>query len=135
MGRKVVAAMNGDAYGKTVAVLGLTFKPNTDDMRDSPAIAIIQALQDAGAKIKAYDPKGTEQAKLYLENVEYMNGPYDAVDGADALVIITEWDVFRGLDLDRIHMLLKTPILVDLRNIYPRSTAEVAGFTYHSIGR
>ena len=135
MGRKVIHAMGGDVRGKTVAVLGLTFKPNTDDMRDSPAIAVIQALQDAGAAIRAFDPEGTEQAKLVLENVDYVDGPYQAIDGADALVIVTEWDAFRALDLRRVKSLLAQPVLVDLRNIYPRSDVEAAGLTYAGIGR
>jgi UDPglucose 6-dehydrogenase len=135
MGRKIVTAMGGDVRGKTVAVLGLTFKPNTDDMRDSPAISVIQTLQDAGAKVKAFDPEGTEQAKLVLDNVEYCAGPYEAIDGADALAIVTEWDAFRALDLKRIKGMLKTPILVDLRNIYNRDEVEAAGFDYTGIGR
>jgi UDPglucose 6-dehydrogenase len=135
MGRKVIQAMGGDARGKTVAVLGLTFKPNTDDMRDSPAIAVVQTLQDAGAKIQAYDPEGMEQAKLVLENVIYCDGPYDAVRGADAVAILTEWDAFRALDLNRLKSLLTQPILIDLRNIYPRSEVESFGFDYTGVGR
>lgn len=135
MGRKVIAAMGGDIRGKTVAVLGLTFKPNTDDMRDSPAIAVVQTLQDAGARVQAYDPEGMEQAKAVLDNITYCAGAYETMEGADALVIVTEWDAFRALDLDRIKGLLSAPILVDLRNIYPRSMIEQAGFTYHAVGR
>ena len=135
MGRKVVHALGGDARGKTVAILGLTFKPNTDDMRDSPAIAIIQSLQDAGAHVCAHDPEGTEQAKKVLNNVSYFDGPYDTMENADALVIVTEWDAFRALDLARARELLKAPVLVDLRNIYAREAAEAAGFTYYGIGR
>lgn len=135
MGRKVIAAMGGDVRGKTVAVLGLTFKPNTDDMRDSPAIAVVQTLQDAGAKVQAYDPEGTEQAKLVLDNVDYCTGAYAAMEGADALVIVTEWDAFRALDMDRVKGLLSSPIIVDLRNIYPRDMVEKYGFTYHAVGR
>ncbi|VVT25278.1 UDP-glucose 6-dehydrogenase [Sphingomonas sp. EC-HK361] len=135
MGRKVIAAMGGDVRGKTVAVLGLTFKPNTDDMRDSPAIAVIQTLQDAGATVRAYDPEGTEQAKKVLDHVDYCDGPYQAMEGADALVIVTEWDAFRALDLARVKSLLSSPVLVDLRNIYPRDAVEGAGFTYHAVGR
>ena len=135
MGRKIVAAMGGDVRGKTVAVLGLTFKPNTDDMRDSPAIAVIQALQDAGARVKAFDPEGVEQAKLVLDNVEYCAGPYEAIEGADALAILTEWDAFRALDLNRVKSLLKAPIVVDLRNVYQPNVMHAAGFTYTSIGR
>ncbi len=135
MGRKVIAAMGGDVRGKTIAVLGLTFKPNTDDMRDSPAIAVIQTLQDAGAKIRAYDPEGTEQAQKVLDNVTYCNGSYEAMEGADGLAIVTEWDAFRALDLDRVKALLSQPIIVDLRNIYPRDMVEGAGFIYHAVGR
>ena len=135
MGRKVIAAMGGSVRGKTVGILGLTFKPNTDDMRDSPAISIIQALQDAGATIRAYDPEGVEQAKAVLDDITYCDGAYQAAEGADALVIVTEWDEFRGLDLKRIKASLTAPVLVDLRNIYPRDEAEAAGFVYHAIGR
>lgn len=135
MGRKVIAACGGDVRGKTVAILGLTFKPNTDDMRDSPAIAVVQTLQDAGATVRAYDPEGMEQAKLVLDNVTYCTNSYEAMEGADALVIVTEWDAFRALDLDRAKGLLKQPVLVDLRNVYPRELAEKAGFRYTAIGR
>jgi UDPglucose 6-dehydrogenase len=135
MGRKVIQAMNGDVRGKTIAVLGLTFKPNTDDMRDSPAIAVIRALQDAGATVRAHDPEGEEQAKLVLENVTYCPGPYEAMDGADALVIVTEWDAFRALDLKRVKALLRQPVLVDLRNIYSPAEVTAAGLHYTGIGR
>lgn len=135
MGRKVITAMGGDVRGRTVAVLGLTFKPNTDDMRDSPAITVVQTLQDAGAAIRAFDPEGQEQARNMLENIEYCENAYDAMKGADALVIITEWDVFRALDLKRAKELLSQPVLVDLRNIYPREQVEAAGFTYTAVGR
>ncbi len=135
MGRKIIHAMGDDVRGKTIAVLGLTFKPNTDDMRDSPAIAVIQALQDAGAKVKAFDPEGTEQAKLVLENIEYCEGPYQAIEGADALAIVTEWDEFRALDLPRVKSLLKEPVLIDLRNIYTPAEVAAQGFRYTSIGR
>ena len=135
MGRKIVAAMGGDVRGKTVAVLGLTFKPNTDDMRDSPAISVIQTLQDQGAIIRAYDPEGIEQAKHVLDNVTYCDGPYQAIEGADAVAIVTEWDAFRALDLTRVKALLKTPIIVDLRNIYNRAEVEAAGFDYTAVGR
>ncbi len=135
MGRKVIAAMGGEVRGRTIAVLGLTFKPNTDDMRDSPAISVIRALQDGGATIRAYDPAGMDQAKLVLEDVEYCSGPYEAIDGADGLAIVTEWDEFRALDLKRIKSLLRTPTLVDLRNIYPRADAESVGLEYTGVGR
>jgi len=135
MGRKVVKAMGGEVRGKTIGVLGLTFKPNTDDMRDSPAIAVIQTLQDAGATIRAFDPEGHEQAQKVLTGVEFMSGAYEAVDGADALVIITEWDAFRALDLKRIAGMLKQPILVDLRNIYPPQEVIDAGLRYTGVGK
>ncbi len=135
MGRKIIAAMGGEVRGKTVAVLGLTFKPNTDDMRDSPAISVIQTLQDQGAVVRAYDPEGMEQAKDVLDNVDYCEGPYQAIEGADALAIVTEWDAFRALDLVRVKALLKTPIIVDLRNIYNRAEMEEAGFDYSGVGR
>ncbi|WP_167073350.1 UDP-glucose dehydrogenase family protein [Sphingomonas vulcanisoli] len=135
MGRKVIKAMGGDVRGKTVGILGLTFKPNTDDMRDAPSLAVIQALQDAGATVKAHDPEGVEQAAKVLKDVEFVADPYAAADGADALVIVTEWDAYRALDLARLKGLLKTPVLVDLRNIYPIDEAEKAGFDYTSVGR
>ena len=135
MGRKVIRAMGGDVRGKTVAILGLTFKPNTDDMRDAPSLSVIQALQDAGATVKAYDPEGVEQASKMLTDVEFSKSPYAAAEGADALVIVTEWDEFRALDLGRMKTLLRTPLLVDLRNIYPPAEAERAGFTLVGIGK
>ncbi|PZO76377.1 MAG: UDP-glucose 6-dehydrogenase [Sphingomonas taxi] len=135
MGRKVIAAMGDEVRGKTVAVLGLTFKPNTDDMRDSPAIAVIQLLQDAGARVQAYDPEGMEQAAKLLQNVDFKDDTYATMEGADALVIVTEWDAFRALDLKRVKSLLSEPILIDLRNIYPRDIVENAGFTYIAVGR
>ena len=135
MGRKVIAAMGGEVRGKTLAILGLTFKPNTDDMRDSPAIAVIQTLQDAGATIRAYDPEGMEMAKPLLQDVTYVGGPYEAMESADAAVIVTEWDAFRALDLPRVKDLLKEPVLVDLRNIYARDEVEKAGLRYTGVGR
>ena len=135
MGRKVIKAAGGDVKGKTIGILGLTFKPNTDDMRDSPAIAIIQTLQDAGAIIRAYDPEGREQAEKVLTGVDYVDGAYEAAEGAVALVIVTEWDAFRALDLSRIKSLLVEPLLVDLRNIYPPIEVEKAGLRYVGIGK
>jgi UDPglucose 6-dehydrogenase len=135
MGRKVIRAMGGDVRGKTVAILGLTFKPNTDDMRDAPSLAIIQALQDGGAKVRAYDPEGIEQAERLLNDVEFAANPYAAAEGADALVIVTEWDEFRALDLQRMARVLNQPLLVDLRNVYPTAEAERAGFRTFGIGR
>jgi UDPglucose 6-dehydrogenase len=135
MGRKVIKAVGGEVRGKTIGVLGLTFKPNTDDMRDSPAIAVIQTLQDAGARVRAFDPEGIEQARLILSNVDFVEDPYCAADGAAALVIATEWDAFRALNLQRVAGLLADPILVDLRNIYPPEEAIAAGLRYHGIGK
>jgi UDPglucose 6-dehydrogenase len=135
MGRKVVAACGGSVRGKTIAVLGLTFKPNTDDMRDAPAITVIAALQDAGAKVRAFDPEGVEQAKSVLTDVEYAPDAYACAQGAHALVIITEWDIFRALDLGRLKAALAAPLLVDLRNIYRPEEMTRRGFTYVSVGR
>ncbi|KKB79264.1 UDP-glucose 6-dehydrogenase [Devosia soli] len=135
MGRKVIAAAGGNVRGKTVGILGLTFKPNTDDMRDAPSIAIIQALQDAGATIRAYDPEGIEMSKAVIQNVEYATDAYDVAQGADVLVLVTEWNAFRSLDLERVKAAMNTPVLVDLRNVYRQKEVEAAGFTYHSVGR
>jgi UDPglucose 6-dehydrogenase len=135
MGRKIAAALGGTARGKTVAVLGLTFKPKTDDMRDAPSIAVITALQDFGAQIRAYDPVGMEQAKLVLNGVTYCQGAYEAAEGADALAIITEWEEFRALDFGRLRQAMRQPVLVDLRNIYVPEDVARAGFAYFSIGR
>ena len=135
MGRKVIKAMGGDVRGKTVAILGLTFKPNTDDMRDAPSLAVIQTLQDAGATVRAYDPEGVEQARPLVKDVAFCPSPYAAAEGADALVIVTEWDEFRALDLNRMKKLLNQPLLVDLRNIYPEAEAANAGFTLVGVGR
>src|SRR5205807_2632140 len=135
MARKVSSAFAGMLRGKTVAVLGLTFKPNTDDMREAPSIALITALQDAGAKVRAYDPEGMKQARAGLENVEYAEHAYACIDGADALVIVTEWDAFRALDLDRVKSLLKRPIVVDLRNIYRPQDMARHGLAYVCVGR
>ena len=136
MSRKVVAACGGDVRGKTIGVLGLTFKPNTDDMREAPSIDIIQGLVDKGARIVAYDPQGMHAAReLVSSAVEYGDSAYEVAVDADALVLITEWNEFRSLDLERLKVSMKAPVLVDLRNVY--SEAEVAkhGFQYFSIGR
>jgi UDPglucose 6-dehydrogenase len=135
MARKVVAALGGSARGKTIAVLGLSFKPNTDDTRDSPAIPLITALQDLGAKVRAYDPAGMEQAKPSLPSVSYCGSAYEAATGADALVIATEWDQFRALDLGRLKGVMARPIIVDLRNIYRADEMKRADFRYVAIGR
>lgn len=135
MGRKVIAAMGGNIRGKTIGVLGLAFKQNTDDMRDSPAIAVVQALTDAGATVRAFDPEAAEQAKSLLPDIEYATGAYEAIEGADALVVVTPWDAFRALDLTRIRSLLNQPIVVDLRNIFDPGLVRAAGLTYTSVGR
>jgi UDPglucose 6-dehydrogenase len=137
MGRKVVAALGGgdDARGKTVALLGLTFKPNTDDMRDAPSLAIVQSLLDCGITVRAYDPEGMAIAKTMMPDVVYCEDAYEAATGADAVAIVTEWDAFRALDLKRLAGLLTAPRLVDLRNVYDREEAERAGFSYSAIGR
>ncbi|SMF68158.1 UDP-glucose dehydrogenase [Allosphingosinicella indica] len=135
MGRRVIQALGGDARGKTVALLGLTFKPNTDDMRDAPSIAIVQALEDAGAVVRAFDPEGVEQAKPLMKSVTFCATPYDAANGADAAVLVTEWDVLRALDLRRLAAKMAQPILVDLRNVYSPQDAAAAGFQYSGIGR
>ena len=135
MAEKVVAACGGSVANKTVAVLGLTFKPDTDDMRDSPSLVIVPELQKAGASIQAYDPQGMKEAAHLFEDVVFCEGPYETMQGADVLVIITEWNAFRALDFERVKSLLKTPILVDLRNIYNLEDMKRAGFTYYSVGR
>src|ERR1700756_878325 len=128
MSQKVIRAVDGqDLSGRTVGVLGLTFKPNTDDMRDAPSLDIVPALQAAGARVQAFDPEGHE-AKAMLAGVEFKDDPYDVAEDADALVIITEWDQFRALDLDRIKLLMKKPVLVDLRNIYKPDDMRARGF-------
>lgn len=135
MGRKVIAACGGSVRGKTIAVLGLTFKPNTDDMRDAPSLDVITTLQDAGAIVRAYDPEGMAAAKALMPDVVYAGDAYHCATGADALVIVTEWDAFRALDLGRLHKTLAQPIVVDLRNIYRPEDMRRRGFTYVSIGR
>ncbi len=135
MAEKIIAACGGDVHGKTVAVLGLAFKPNTDDMRDAPSLTIIPHLQSKGAKIKAFDPESMKEAAKSLSDVEYAAGAYDCLAGADVAVIITEWDQFRALDLSRVKSTLAAPILVDLRNIYHHGDMEQLGFSYHSVGR
>ncbi|WIJ26761.1 UDP-glucose dehydrogenase family protein [Devosia sp. RR2S18] len=135
MGRKIIAACGGDVRGKTIGLLGLTFKPNTDDMRDAPAIAIVQTLVDAGAKVRGYDPEGMQAARHVLENIEYGTDAYDVASGADALVLVTEWNAFRSLDFDRARSVMNSPVLVDLRNVYRRKEVEAKGFTYYSIGK
>ena len=135
MARKVARAIGPDIHGKTIALLGLTFKPNTDDMRDSPSIAIVQGLQDGGAKVRAFDPEGMEAAKAYLSGVTLGEDPYAIAEGADALVLVTEWDAFRALDFARLKSVMNDPLFVDLRNVYRRDLIARHGFRYVSIGR
>ena len=133
MAEKIKTAFGGVA-GKTIAVLGLTFKPNTDDMRDSPSLTILPALQSAGATIRAYDPEGTREAAKLL-NLTFCGDAYEALEGADGVVILTEWNEFRALDFARVKTALKTPLMVDLRNIYRPSQMAAEGFRYVSVGR
>ena len=135
MAAKIVEHCGGSIAGKTIAVLGLTFKPNTDDMRDAPSLDIIPALIEAGATVRAYDPEGLDEAKKLLDGVAWCEGAYEALEGADALVIITEWNAFRALDLARVKELMKAPVMVDLRNIYDPREMAAAGFDYTGIGR
>lgn len=135
MGRKVIQALGGEARGKKIALLGLTFKPNTDDMRDAPSIAIAQTLTDAGAQVSAYDPEGMEVATALMPNVTMTESSYDAASGADAVVIVTEWDAFRALDLEKLSSTMSGNVLVDLRNIYHPADVAKSGLEYTSIGR
>ena len=137
MGRKVLEAIGGaeQARGKKVALLGLTFKPNTDDMRDSPAIAVAQTLTDAGVHVAAFDPEGMELAKPLMPEVEMVSDPYTAIESSDAIAIVTEWDAFRALDFDRVKQIANAPVLIDLRNIYRPEDMRGLGFEYVSIGR
>ena len=135
MAMRVINAMGGSVKGKTIGVLGLAFKPNTDDMRDAPSLDIIPALQAAGARVKAYDPESMHEASKMLTEVDFCDGPYHAIDGADAMVLITEWDQFRAMDFERVKKLLKTPTVVDLRNVYQPSDMKRRGFNYVSVGR
>jgi len=133
MARKVAAALGGSLRGKAVAVLGLTFKPNTDDMREAPSIPLITALQDMGARVRAYDPVGMAQAREVLTGVEFCDSPYSCAEGTEALVIVTEWEQFRALDFDRLRSVMKQAVLVDLRNVY--RPGEVNGFAFYCVGR
>ncbi|WP_315831380.1 UDP-glucose/GDP-mannose dehydrogenase family protein [Bradyrhizobium prioriisuperbiae] len=135
MARKVSAALGGNLRGRTIGVLGLTFKPNTDDMREAPSIPLITALKDLGAKVQAYDPVGMEQARHELPDITYCDSPYACAAKADALVIVTEWEQFRALDLQRLKQEMAQPIIVDLRNIYRADEMAEHGFTYESVGR
>ena len=135
MADRIVGAMGGDVAGRTIAVLGLTFKPNTDDMRDSPSLDIVPALQQAGATVQAFDPEGRHEAEKLLPGVVFRDDAYAALEGADCLVILTEWNEFRALDLQRVRGLLNQPLIIDLRNIYKAKDMAAAGFVYHSVGR
>lgn len=135
MAKKVIRILGGDINGKTIAILGLSFKPNTDDMRDAPSLTIIPFLQEKGAKIRVYDPQAMTEASHLLKNVNFTKNPYDCVKEADALVIITEWDEFRALDIDRIKNELKLANIIDLRNIYKPKTMKLKKINYHSLGR
>ena len=135
MGRKVIQAIGDDVRGKIVTLLGLTFKPNTDDMRDSPAIGIVQTLQDAGAVVHAYDPEGIPNARQLLDDVVYFEDPYAAMADAEAVAIVTEWDEFRALDLEKVKAQLRGMVVVDLRNIYNREEIEMLGIKYVAVGR
>ncbi len=135
MAVKIINAMGGNVKGKAIGVLGLAFKQNTDDMRDAPSLDIIPALQAAGATVRAYDPEAMKEAAHLLTGVDYAKSPYDAISGADAMVIITEWDQFRALDFKRVKAVMKGQVVVDLRNIYDPETMAGHGFAYHSIGR
>ncbi len=135
MAEKIIGACGGSVAGKTIAVLGLTFKPNTDDMRDSPSLEIVPALQQAGATVRAFDPEGMDEARKLLPDVVWCDDAYSAMEGADGLAILTEWNEFRALDIRRVKTLLRVPVLVDLRNIYEPAEMTAAGFTYVSVGR
>jgi UDPglucose 6-dehydrogenase len=135
MAERIISAAGGDVRGKTIAVLGLTFKPDTDDMRDAPALDIVPALQEAGAAVRAYDPEGMHEAARSLSGVVFARDPYDCISGAHALAILTEWDEFRALDLDRVKSGMVAPVVVDLRNVYNPAEMAQQGFAYVSIGR
>ncbi|MFM2444757.1 MAG: hypothetical protein RJB09_1943, partial [Pseudomonadota bacterium] len=135
MAERVVAACGGSVQGKKIALLGLAFKPNTDDMRDAPSIDIVAALTSAGAQVHGFDPEAMEQARQIMTDITYAADPYDCAADADVLVIVTEWDAFRALDMMRVKDLMKAPVVVDLRNIYRPQDMKRRGFTYTSIGR
>ncbi len=135
MADKIIAALGGEAAGKTVALLGLTFKPNTDDMRDAASLAIVPALQARGASVRAFDPEGMHEAGRLLRDVAFATNAYEAAQGADAVVIVTEWDQFRALDLERLKTTMKRPVMVDLRNVYQAADLRARGFDYSSVGR
>jgi len=135
MADRIVAAADGSVAGKTIAILGVTFKPNTDDMRDAPSLDILPALKSQGAEVRAFDPEGMTEAAKLIDGVTWCEDAYDAIDGADAVAILTEWNVFRALDIGRMKSLLKSPVLVDLRNVYEPSEMAARGFEYYCVGR
>lgn len=135
MARRIIQACGGSVRGKTIAVLGLTFKPNTDDMRDAPSLTIVPALQHAGATVRGYDPEGRKQAEPMLPDLVWCDSPYSAMEGADCAVLLTEWNELRALDLPRVKQLLNEPVFVDLRNVYPPEEMTDIGLTYSSVGR
>ncbi|NIZ03394.1 UDP-glucose dehydrogenase family protein [Thalassospira lucentensis] len=135
MADRIISACGGSVEGKTIGILGLAFKPNTDDMRDAPSLDIVPALIAAGATVKAYDPEAMEEAKKLLDGLNYCENAYDTIENADAMVVLTEWNEFRGIDLDRIKELLKHPIVVDLRNVYDPAEMAASGFSYSCVGR
>ncbi|RYD64584.1 MAG: UDP-glucose/GDP-mannose dehydrogenase family protein [Verrucomicrobiaceae bacterium] len=135
MARKAIRAMGGDVRGRKIAILGLTFKPNTDDMRDSPSIPLIQGLQDAGAVVHAFDPEGMEQARQQLRGVTYANDLYECATDAFGAIIVTEWDEFRAIDLRYLCDVMAEPVLIDLRNLYTERAVAAAGFSYVGIGQ
>jgi UDPglucose 6-dehydrogenase len=135
MAERIIAANGGSVEGKIIAVLGVTFKPNTDDMRDAPSLDIIPALQKAGATIRAFDPAGMKEADSHFQKIEWCEDPYVTVDGADCVAILTEWNEFRSMQLEKLAWSMKRPLMVDLRNIYDPAEMARQGFIYHSIGR
>jgi UDPglucose 6-dehydrogenase len=135
MAQRIIHACGGNVQGKTLAILGVTFKPNTDDMRDSPSLAIIPALQAAGATVRAFDPEGMKEAGKLMDKIVFCKDTYETMEGADAVVILTEWNEFRAMDLPRVKKLLRTPVVIDLRNIYKPEDMSSAGFYYSSVGR
>ena len=135
MAGRIIEACGGSVENKTIAVLGLTFKPNTDDMRAAPSLEVVPALLKAGARVRAFDPEGRAQAEPLLPGVEWCENAYDAMTGADAVTILTEWNEFRALDLERMKSVMKAPVMVDLRNVYNTADMIAAGFSYSSVGR
>jgi UDPglucose 6-dehydrogenase len=135
MAQKIVQAMGGDVQGKTIAVLGLTFKPNTDDMRDAPSLEILPALQAEGARIRAFDPEGMHEAQRHFKNIDYAASTTDAIEGADALVILTEWDAFKAIELGKLKTMLSAPIVVDLRNMFSIAEMNRYGIRHFGVGR